>query len=130
MLDPYSRHLWRMAHRIHHTLTARQAHLPDDLLPHAAFQRLTTVEQMLGNVHARGWIVARTELAADYDRQCDGFINQLQQSRDALRRAVHPGAVAPVQEIWRDLLALDDEFEEADCDLGTTPCRSSPTALS
>jgi len=108
---------WRAARRIHDALITLRSDLPGDLLPRAAVQRLDAIVRRLQFAHDHRWSRGLAEHTRDYDRECRSLIEHLRHRQQALREFLQQRPLLPVHEIWRDLLALGEEFPEVECDL-------------
>ena len=113
-----SRQLLRAASLIHEQLVARDRALTDICLPEDQWREATRLMRQIEQAQHRGWPRAAAELASSLRRDLEDLCHHLTAQVETLRRPLAGRTVAGEAEIYRDLVALGEEFEGLECDFG------------
>ena len=106
--------LWRAANRIRtHALQVNDRGVRN-LLPVEGWQQLASDSRKFLTSHARGWRGSAGWYYSQYEYSLRRFLACLEACRREGELAYRSRGIAPVDEIWRDLLALHDDFDEVE----------------
>jgi hypothetical protein len=117
--------LMRFAAAVHAQLTGRQVNEPLIELPVRPWDRCTELVRQIRRAQLRGWNLAVSALSKDLDYAIPSVQQELTAIHQRLSRRSGPGRFATASEIYGDLVALNDEFEELNHD--SKACRLSIT---
>ena len=117
--------LWRAADRIRTHARNVNDRCIRNLLPVDAWERLASDCRKFLTSHARGWRGPAEWYCAQYEYSMRSFQARLEACRREVELAYRSVGIASFGDIWNDLLALHDEFEEVeyrskDCCLSVT----------
>lgn len=111
---PVQRLLWRAADRIRSHAQRINDQNVRNLLPTEAWNRLVSDSRRFLVSHTRGWQAPASWYHTQYEYSLKGFRSALERCRREAEVAYRSLGLAPVGEIWKDLLALHEDFEEVE----------------
>ena len=113
-----SRRLLRAAGLIHEQLVIRDRSGPAIWLPEDNWREATRLLKLIKLARQHGWSRAVVNLTRSLRRELEDTCQHLTAQLDSLRKTLAGRASATTSEIYRDLQALGEEFEDVECDLG------------
>lgn len=116
-MDSHHRTALRAAARVREQLLQRRRIQGDTFLPAHALARADARLRQRDRARNLGWLRAAASLADDlvFDLNC--LNSQIEHAIDVLRKHAHLQPIASQAEVYRDIMALDQEFEEVEVDL-------------
>lgn len=111
-----TRNLWRAAARIRDRLAMHGQEGPSICLPEHAWNRCTRLSSLLDRVRGRGWLAANDFVQRQLHYELLSVQHRLDEIANGLSSRPHL-EVASQREIYEDLLALKDEFDDFTVDL-------------
>lgn len=111
------RDFWRAATRIAAALEARHRTSQPLTIPYRSWELLLTLVRRLGIAQDRHWSLAAEQLRQLSLRQLAWFQNDLQQCAHELQSAQPATIPVTVPSLYRDLVALEEEFDGLEIDL-------------
>ena len=111
------RKLIRAANLIRDALVQNTPLNPARPLPAATWGKLVRTAQQCDSAMRRGWCLAARRLEQEFACDLDRLQRQLGDLAAAIRQRVLMPAIPGLGDIYRDLLALEEEFEQVECDL-------------
>ena len=115
-MSNYNNLAMRAAMRIHARLRHVEPPSVSVGMLHAAWTLVADNARQLRKAEAHGWRAASRRLRGDLAATLDQLRDHVADVQHALRTPV-PVLVMPPQQIYHDLVALDDEFEEVEIDM-------------
>lgn len=112
-----NRPILRLALAIHAQLVAHEKNEPLVELPNDSWNRCTELVRQIRRAQLRGWLLAALELHTDLSDSLISLADQLAVIRERLPRSTIVEPRVSASDIYRDLLALGEIFEEMDFDL-------------
>lgn len=106
----------RLAAAIHTQLAGRRANEPLIELPVRPWDRCTELVRQIRRARLRGWNLAASSLSKDLDYSIPSVQQELTAIHQLLSCRSGPERFATASEIYGDLVALNDEFEELNHD--------------
>jgi hypothetical protein len=116
-MDQHQRVLLRASSLIRSRLAAKRQTDGNVYLPDRLWNELQTTFRMMERARQRGWYRAAAWLRTDLRFQAIDCTSQLNRLCNVLQEQVRDVPFPPAAEIYRDLLALEQEFESVSCDL-------------
>lgn len=116
--------LLRLAVAIHSQLAAPHLTKPLIELPVGSWDRCSQLGRQIRRAQLRGWHLAASELLKDFGYKILSFEDELAVVRERLPRPTGTPSIATIRDIYQDLLALSQEFEELNFD-----CRAHRLAV-
>jgi hypothetical protein len=107
----------RAAAQIHDKLVARQQRAATPLLPLDLWRHLTQAVRQVSLAEERGWDVAASVAHSNYNRLAASLGERLADSRSRLAGARNLLRIQSARDVFVDLVALDDEFDDVEIDL-------------
>ncbi|NLF06467.1 MAG: hypothetical protein GX594_00590 [Pirellulaceae bacterium] len=107
----------RAAVLIHERLAGNQGRKLPTYLPEYSWQRVLRFQRQILSAHQRGWHRAAERLTADLADAVDDCCRELAGVQRDLQAPPAKRHVYSAADVYRDILALYDEFEEVDIDL-------------
>jgi hypothetical protein len=100
-----------------HQAVRRLARRPAFFLPEAAWEACRRLVRLIDKAKQRGWTRASQKVQQRLSPQAAECIDELVQGRTQLEHVPSATRILNEREIFADLLALDDEFEEVQIDV-------------
>jgi hypothetical protein len=127
-MDQSQKQMLRAAARIHQGLL-RRARKPQWCLPAEAWAEITGLASQIEVARSRGWHHAAAIRTEDMARATESCQRQLGTLASELRAVATSQPLATAADIYRDLLALQGEFEEISCDLEEHEVRATTAPI-
>jgi hypothetical protein len=86
-------------------------------LPQYAWNAAQQLQRQIERAQQRGWLRAAARLTEDLSSTLDDCRRGLERALGDIQSQPDPSPVPPAADIYRELLALQDEFEETAIDL-------------
>jgi hypothetical protein len=80
-------------------------------LSHYHWNEAQRLQRQIEQAHRRGWYRAAESLTTDLARMLENFQRELGWAIDGLKAHKAPERIAPAADLYRDILALHDEFD-------------------
>ena len=116
-MDPINKTALRAAVLIHEQLSGGTCHEMPIYLPEYSWNNVQRLRRQIGRARERGWHRAAKQLATDLAGVMDDCRRELENAARVLRSRLPERHVFSVSDIYRDILALYNEFEEVEIDL-------------
>ena len=116
-MDPINKKALKAAVLIHEHMAAGQRRDASVYLPEYSWNSVQQLRRQIEMARERGWHRAAASLAEDLGRRLDDCRRELESALHALRACPAERPVSPASDVYRDILALYDEFEEVEIDL-------------
>ena len=117
LTKPSPRLLLRTAQRIHKDLTRRMVTERTVDFPETFWQELRLSSRRVALAQELGWFHAAAKCRNELERSLVGVQLHLENCRLQIEEARRPVSRLSVRDIWKDLVALEQEFEETQADL-------------
>jgi len=106
----------RSAGLIHAELVRQACKLDSLVLAEAPWRRVNGVARSAQLAHSRGWHFAARHREEQLLREIEDLQAELGRVSDHLRQSLAPQTVPTQVDLYRDLVALESDFEEVQCD--------------
>jgi hypothetical protein len=116
-MDPIHKTALRAAVLIHEQLGSGPHQDSRVCLPEYSWNNLQRLRRQIGRARQRGWQRAARRLTEDLAGVLEDCRRQLDNAIHVLQSHPPQGRVSSASDIYRDILALYDEFEEVEIDL-------------
>ena len=116
-MDPINKTAMRAAVLIHEQLAGGTRHDLPIYLPEYSWNNIQQLRRQIDLARQRGWHAAAARLTEDLAGALDDCRRELENALRALQSRPTERQVSSASDIYRDILALYDEFEEVDIDL-------------
>jgi hypothetical protein len=116
-MDPVDKTALRAAVLIHEQLAGGQRQDSPICLPEYSWNNIQRLRRQIDRARQRGWQRAARRLTEDLAGALDDCRRQLENAFRVLQSHPSKRRVSSASEIYRDILALYDEFEEVEIDL-------------
>jgi hypothetical protein len=113
-MHPIDKKALRAAVLIHEQLAGGKGYDPPICLPEYAWNRIQELYRLVGRARDRGWQRAARQLTLDLADALNNCRGQLEHACQTLQHFRPVRRIVPVSDLYRDILALDDEFEEVE----------------
>jgi hypothetical protein len=127
-MDPSQRLLLRAAARIHQGLL-RRARNPQWSLPKDDWDEMIRIARQVDLANRRGWHRAAASRTPELAYMAESCQRQLAELISRLRSRATTEPLVTAADIFRDLLALQQEFEEASCDFEEHEVRATTAPI-
>jgi len=116
-MDPISKTALRAAVLIHEQLASSTRQDFPLYLPEYSWNNIQRLRRQIDLARQRGWHRAAKRLAENLASALDDCRHELENALRTLQSGLRERQAASASDIYRDILALHDEFEEVDIDL-------------
>ncbi len=116
-MDPINKTALRAAVLIHEQQAGGKHHDLPIYLPEYTWNNIQRLRRQIGRARERGWHRAAAQLTEDLAGTLDDCRRELENASRALQSCHPKRHVSSASDIYRDLLALYDEFEDVNIDL-------------
>ena len=116
-MDPINKTAMRAAVLIHEQLAGGTRHDLPIYLPEYSWNNIQQLRRQIDRARERGWHRAAARLTEDLAGALDDCRRELENAHRTLQSCPTQRHVSSASDIYRDILALYDEFEEVDIDL-------------
>lgn len=111
-MNARQRQMLRLAHSIHATIHRRLTNKPSFALPDSSWQRCGELSRRVQLASDRGWHTAADRVRTEFVQALRRCSDELLAGVGLLEELSQPRLSASVRDIYNDLLALDDEFDD------------------
>lgn len=119
----YNKNALKIAQLIRELLAAQADQLPAICLPESYWASLQHLVRKVERAHHRGWYATRRMLTENVRREINAIGERLQDISYRLRDRLEQPVVPTESFIFREILAVVEEFRTVDCDLDTREIR-------
>jgi hypothetical protein len=116
-MDPIKKTALRAAVLIHEQAAGKRHQNVSVYLPEYSWENIQQIRRQIDKASRRGWHGAAARLTEDLAGAMDGCRRELENALRVLQSCPPVHNVASASDIYRDILALSDEFEGVDIDL-------------
>ena len=130
-MERYNRAYLRFADRFCQSISCKPSDTSDLDPPTESWHQVADCFRRLRLARERGWQAPTAELTRRLQAECRYLINRLQSAVERANALLTSRPRPRVSDVFRELVALDEEFDEVECDVakGTLAVTTAPITL-